>query len=350
MKNNILVYTLILLVWSCKKPPIEPAVPEKYSSGIVALNEGLFEQNNASLSYYEQESGLNYQQVFKSENDRGLGDTANDIEVFSIDGKDYLIIAVDISSQLEIVERYTLKSVKQIPLFNGSKAREPRRIQIYGDKAFVCNFDGTVAVINLNNFSVEAMLTVGENPDGMTAIGSILYVTNSGGLNFPNYDSTVSVINMNSNMVVGEFDSRINCGKIFTDSEGDIYIHSVGNYDDVQPALLRVDAETYEIKDQFEGPIGSISKLGDWLYFQHTVDQAIYRFNMSDETFDYTPFINISSFSTFGGIQMDLENEQCYLFDLNGYVNSSIIYVYDLSGVLKYSFTGGLVTKKVIQN
>ncbi|WP_027420146.1 YncE family protein [Crocinitomix catalasitica] len=350
MKNVIVIIFALLVVASCKKKPIEPISLGEYENGLLVLNEGLFEQNNASISFYNSNDNMSYHQAFKAANDRGLGDTANDFAVFSQDGVEYIIIAVDISSQLEIVERYSLKSVAQIPLFSGGIAREPRRIEIYNNKAYVCNFDGTVVIVNLNTFQIDKIITVGSNPDGIARIGNQLFVTNSGGLNFPNYDSTISVINLTSQVVESTFKTRINCTKILNDNQGELYVVSNGDYEDVAPALLRVDPISETVLERFDLPIGGIDFADDIIYFYHQVDQKIYRLNTLTEEVDYTPIIDLSAYATFGGIEVDPINNSIYCFDVNGYVNSSIVHVYDLKGVHQYEFTSGLIAKNIIKN
>lgn len=344
-------FLMVLFFVACKKPPTEqPNLPEQYENGIVLLNEGLFEQNNASLSFYSYAQSQVFQLVFKNENGRGLGDTANDFEAYTLNGNDYIIIVVDVSSQVEIIERYSLKTVAQIPLFDGENAREPRRVKVNGDRAYVCNFDGTVAVINLNNYTVESLLEVGANPDGLAIVEDRLYVSNSGGLHFPVYDSTVSVINMNTNSVEETFKTRINAASMVVDSEGDIYLVSRGNHTDIPPALVRINTTTNEVEEVLDIPVGSIALLNDWLYWYHQDEEAVYRYNVLTETPEGSPFINASDYDNFYGIHIDAEESQIYCVDANGYVNSATVMAYNLSGTFLFEFTAGLNTNSLIFN
>lgn len=348
MKKIVILALALGFIIGCKKKPENPVPPGKYDQGVLVLNEGLFEQNNASLSFYDGTTA--YQQVFLAENGRGLGDTANDFETYSLDGKDYVIIAVDISSQIEIVERQTLKSVAQIPLINGSNAREPRRVRVFGSKAFVCNFDGTVAVIDLVSYSVVGLIDVGANPDGMAVVDNRLYVSNSGGLNFPVYDSTVSVIDMASNTVVDEIHTRINCNQMVVDGQGEIYLVSNGNYDDVAPALVRISTVTNTVLDVYEMSASSLSLYMDWLYFYDGDAEAIKRWNTLTEMVDPTWGIDVSHFDTFYGLKIDPITERIYGLDANGYVNSSTITAYSLSGNWLFEFKAGINAKALIFN
>ena len=342
----------ILFVFSCKKddPPLPPESPGAYENGILVLNEGLFQQNNSSISFYNLANQQVYTQCFLTENNRGLGDTGNDFEKYNLNGKDYVIIAVDISSQIEIVEANTLKSVAQIPLFDGTNAREPRRIEVYGMKAFVCNFDGTVSVIDLISNSVVKTITVGANPDGMVQVANKLYVSNSGGLNYPVYDSTITIIDMNTNNIIENFETRINSSSMIVDSQNEIYLLSSGNYADINPALVRINTTTNQVDQLFDIPIGSMTKVGDWIYYYNLDSKKVMRINLITENLDATIILDCADYETFSGLQYNAELNLLFCFDANGYVNSTTVRCYATSGVFQYEFMAELNSKKIICN
>ena len=344
--RKIIPYTLILLFFSCKKNEPLPS-PDAYEDGILVLNEGLFQQNNASLSFYSVSDAQEFQQCFLAENERGLGDTANDFEKFSLNGKDFVIIAVDVSSQLEIVEALTLKSVVQIPVLNGSESREPRHVVVKDTKAYSSNFDGTVSVVNLLTNSIEKTISVGRNPDGMIIRGDALYVANSGGLDAPNYDSTVSVIDLNSETVVQTIDARINLGEMCADGQGELYVHSKGNYSDVNPAWVRISPSN-EVLAIYERNFTAWTYSNDRIYYYDMDAEGIYRFNTITETFDSDQLIDCSSYDI--PYSITVRNNYIYVSDANGYVNSSTIHCYDLNGNEQYQFTAGLNANEIIIN
>lgn len=337
---------------ACKKddPPLPPDNPDKYEQGFVVLNEGLFQQNNASLSFYSLANNTVYTQCFYTENNRGLGDTGNDMVRYVWNDTAYILIAVDVSSQIEIVEANTLKSVAQIPLFNGSIAREPRHVEVYDGSAFVCNFDGTVSVINLENYSVTHSLNCGSNPDAMVKNGNQLFIANSGGLNFPVYDSTVTVIDMNTKTVINTIESRINCTQMLADSENEIYLLSNGNYGSISPALVRISATTHSLIDITELPVSYIASAGDWMIYYDSDLQEVRRMNLLSESFEGTTFIDCSAYETFAGIEYEPNSNLFFCFDAKGYVNSSVVRVYNSGGIFQYEFQAELNAKRIVTN
>jgi len=353
MKNLFGYFVLVsVILVSCKKddPPVPPVVPGEYENGILVLNEGLYQQNNASLSFYSLENNQVYTQSFFLENARGLGDTANDFEKYTIDGVEYIIIAVDVSSQLEIVEANTLISVAQIPVFDGANAREPRRIKIYGTKAFVCNFDGTVTVVDLVSKSIISTIVVGANPDGLVSIGNKLYVSNSGGLNFPVYDSTITIINMDNYQIENTIQSRVNSSKMFVDSQNEIYLMSSGNYSTINPALVRINTTTNQVIQTFDIPIEAMTQVGIWIYYYDSDQKSILRLNTTSEILEGAVIINCAGYETFYGLEYNADLNLIYCFDANGYVNSSTVKCYNTSGIFQYEFTAELNARKIIYN
>ena len=139
--------------------PAETGTAELY-----ILSEGLFNLNNSSLALYSFKNNQLNTDYFRSINRRGLGDTANDMGIYG----SKLYIVVNVSSQIEVVDLQSGKSVKQIPMLseNGS-SRQPRNIAFDGGKAYVCSFDGTVARIDTASLSIDALTRAGRNPDGI---------------------------------------------------------------------------------------------------------------------------------------------------------------------------------------
>lgn len=340
MKRLILLSLVGLALVSCKKdPPPEPQL-DKYESGMIVLNEGLFQQNNASISFYSFGDSQVYQQAYMEVNGQGLGDTANDMALYTQGDSTYIIVAIDISSQLEIINAKTMRSVAKIPVFDGTTARQPRHVIVNGDKAYSCNYDGTVAVVDLFSHVIIDIIQVGANPDGIANSGHKIYVSNSGGLNFPNYDSTVSVIDMNSNTELLKIKTGINPGLILADNEGDIYALSRGNYTDVEPAVYVIDFWADAVVDTLHKNITAWDFYDDWIYYYDANLNDVYRYHTISESFENVKYIECGSYSDFYGIEVNQNG--IFTADANGFVNSSTIRCYTLQGGLQYTFTAGL--------
>jgi len=117
MKTKKIIVSLLLssaftaLFSSCDSksdnPPVNPAI----STGVYVLNEGQFQSNNASLTYYDMTTSTANSDVFTAKNNRGLGDTGQDILKYG----SKIYIAVYKSSLIEVVDAATGVSKKNNP-------------------------------------------------------------------------------------------------------------------------------------------------------------------------------------------------------------------------------------------
>lgn len=181
------------------KPSIVPEsngdVFETGTAEMYILSEGLFNQNNSSLARYSFNRQRCTNNYFSANNQRRLGDTANDIAIYG----NKIYVVVNVSSTVEVIDFPTGKSIRQISMLrdNGS-SRQPRAIAFDKDKAYVCSYDGTVARIDTTSLEIEEIVTVGRNAEDICVQNGKLYVSNSGGLDYsgPGVDTTVSVIDI----------------------------------------------------------------------------------------------------------------------------------------------------------
>ncbi|HMM12265.1 MAG TPA: YncE family protein, partial [Bacteroidales bacterium] len=183
---RLLLGLLWLFTSACRDekplPQPEPAGNER----MYVLNEGLFNMNNSTITLFDPESRSALTDYFEITNGRKMGDTGNDMAIYG--GKLYVVLSG--SSQVEVMAAATGKSLRQIPLFDGQRARQPRAIAFLDRHAFIACFDGTVIALDTASLQITGMAIAGSNPDGITVAGGKLYVSNSGGLNFPHYDNT----------------------------------------------------------------------------------------------------------------------------------------------------------------
>src|SRR5690606_2966692 len=105
---------------------------------------------------------------------------------------------------------------------NGN-AKQPREICFANGKAFVSCFDGFVDVLDTINFALEKRISVGLNPESMVISNGKIFVSNSGGLNAPVMDSTLSVIDLTSLTEIQKITIGKNPGALEVDNSGEIY-------------------------------------------------------------------------------------------------------------------------------
>ena len=259
--------------------PVETGTTELY-----ILSEGLFNLNNSSLALYSFKNNQLNTDYFRSINRRGLGDTANDMAIYG----SKLYIVVNVSSQIEVVDLQSGKSVKQIPMLseNGS-SRQPRNIAFEGGKAYVCSFDGTVARIDTASLSIDALTRAGRNPDGICVQNGKLYVSNSGGLDWEGIgvDRTVSVIDIPSFTEIKKIEVGPNPGKIQAGPDGNIYVATHGeNIEAGDYHFVQIDGHTDQVVRTFDEKVLSFTIHDNMAYLYNydyrTQDSQIKVFNL----------------------------------------------------------------------
>lgn len=267
MKRALKILPLLLISLACDPEPVlleqSQVIADGNHKGVYVLSEGLFNQNNSTLSWIDFSTGLpdswntstgTSYDVFQKVNGRRIGDTANDLLLYG----SRIYIAVSESSTIEILDAATCRSLMQIPLSHNGIALQPRRMTAHGGYVFVCCFDGTVTRIDTLTMTADATIQVGRNPDGICCTQGKLYVSNSGGLDTQNPDNTVSVIDISTFTETKRINVRSNPGSIFADGTN-VYVVSRGIFDygtmDYDSRLHRIDTQTDQVTDTYDIPI-----------------------------------------------------------------------------------------------
>ena len=345
--KNLLKFLLgfLIFVSACVDAPTESPsdfTPAPTSRIALVLNEGLFQRNNATLTYYEIDSNRAFTDFFERQVGRRLGDTGNDLAQYG--GKIYIV--VNVSSTVEVLDARTFNSLGTVLLFNGTQPRQPRHIAFYGRNAFVSCFDGTVAVIDTASLAVTQNIQVGSYPEGVAVQNGKLYVANSGGLNFPNYDSTVSIIDLNSLTEIKRLTLRINPTAVAADRYGNVYVISNGNYSTVPMRLLVIDSARDTLKKIYDFDASRIA-IHDSLAFVAS-NNSVKLLDIKNDRMLNANLIAPSNFQILYGISIDKARRELYCADAKNYVVSGEMKVFDFNGQFKRSFQTGLIPSKTI--
>ena len=164
-----------------------------YSTGAYVVNSGnMYNKIESSLTAIDYASSTATQNVFKTANGRTLGNTANDGIVYG--NKIYL--AVDQSNTIEVIDKKTKQSIKQIKtteLLGNAEGVEPRHIIADGGKVYFTTYGGYVAAVDTASFALQKKWQVGSYPEGLVIAHGNIYVANS---NYGKGGGNISCINL----------------------------------------------------------------------------------------------------------------------------------------------------------
>lgn len=340
---------ILLVIVSCKKddPEIQP-LPEALNNGMIVLCEGLFQYNNASVSWCDFSQNSVTNNFFTSKTGRQLGDTGNDMEQYG--GKIYIV--VNVSSTIEVMDASTFKSLKQITMVTNGNSKQPRSLAFHGSKVYVTCYDGFVDVIDTTSLNVTQRIQVGSNPEGLSVANNKLYVANSGGLNFPLPDSTISVIDLNTHTEIKKITVGMNPGGVITDSQGDIYTVIRGNYAEIPSRMVRIDTQNDILVETFSFDASGMYPMNDQFlisfYNYSTETSSIGLFDPLTESLTTSNYISTAGITTLYGMKYNPTKNTIFILDAMNYTNTGYVREYSTSGVEITNYHVGLNPTKII--
>src|ERR1700744_366592 len=350
IKQNIKIFlaaAFLLLAGACRKeqtpfvggtttlPNLKPD-PNSVVKGMYVLNEGNMNMNKASLDYLDFRTGLYHSNIYNSANPtivKSLGDVGNDIAVYG--AKVYVV--VNNSKLVEVLNAKTAKHIATISILNC------RNFTCYENKAYVSAYlvkvgdpnypNGAVYEIDTTSLTITRNVTVGRQPEEMAIVGEKLYVANSGGYSPPNYENTLSVIDLNSFTEIKRIVVAINLEKVKADQYGDLYVTSRGDYYTIPPDLYVIDTKTDQVKKDFKLPVSNLWIDGDMAYMysvafsyetgKNTISYSM--INVKDETVLDKQFITDGTDKQITvpyGIAVNPVTKEVYVADAKNYVIS----------------------------
>ncbi|MFI0428028.1 DUF5074 domain-containing protein [Mariniflexile sp. HMF6888] len=191
--NKLTLFALAigLIFTSCTSDndPVDE-IKGDYDNGILIMNEGNFNQGNASVSYVSNDYSTVENSVFYNVNSKLLGDTAQSIAFLD----DLAYIVVGVSQKIELVDRYTFTSIATID----AGLVNPRYMAFANGKGYVTDWgdgsnatDDVIAVIDLSTNTVESSIFVGEGPEQILAKDGKLFISHKGGWSTNNIISVI---------------------------------------------------------------------------------------------------------------------------------------------------------------
>lgn len=326
--------------------------PKELGEGFYVMTEGLPSENNSALDFYSVEDGQTHLNLFALTNPLILGDTANDM----IEVGEKLFIVVTGSNCVMVADKKTCKILAMI-LINQGENPQPRCIVHHDGSIFVSCFDGYVYKINASTHQIEkTALTQGRNPEAIAVCNGKLFVSNTGGLDFPNFDNSISVMNPDDLSLICKIEGLLNPGQIAV-CGNKIIVQARGEFDDAtysykDSELVRIDASSHAIEQKVNIVANAFTIIGDKVLYIESDSQMnnyyrtvpINNLQASPQTLIESNTANLPTSPYYIGS----DSEYIYITDSKDYVSNGECFVFDHNGVLKYRFETSINPKKVI--
>lgn len=324
------------------------------STGMYILNEGKMSNNNATMTYYDFDHGYAVTDIFAQKNERGLGDTGQDIIQYG----SKIYVAVSGSSTMEVINTENCVSIKSISLLDANgKSSSPRSLTCANGKVYVVLFSGYVAQIDTTTYITEKTVKVGISPNESVIANNKLYVANTGSYT-TGYDNTISVINLQSFAEEKKITVNTNpYGNIGADSQGNVYIQSSGNYGNIPGKFQRIEAGTDKVTDidlsmkgfkvyNDKAYIYDYTNNANWQAATGTVKIAVY--DLKNQKLISSNIINSSDIDkTPYGIGVNPVTNDIYV-GVTDYTNLGKVYCFSANGVKKNTFNVGVNPRKFL--
>lgn len=325
--------------------------------GFYLLNEGNMGSNKASLDYYDYPTATYTRNIYAEANPtvvKDLGDVGNDIKIYG----SRLYAVINVSNKIEVMDAATATRIGQIDVPNCRYLRFKDGYGYVTSYAGPVKIDpdykqiGYVAKFDTATLQIVDTCYVGFQPDELEIIGNKMYVANSGGYMVPNYENTVSIIDLSSFKETGRIEVANNLHHLRADAHGGLWVSSRGDYYDQPSRLYYIDSATDEMTDSVMTGCSNMWLDGDSLY--------IYSTEFSYETYETTityGIVDVTSrqlvtrnFITDGtendivtpyGIMVHPITKDIYLTDAGNYVTPGYLYCYGANGIKKWKVRAG---------
>ncbi|MGE0076660.1 MAG: DUF5074 domain-containing protein [Bacteroidales bacterium] len=348
IKLLLLFVLMVSLFTSCEK---DDSSTGRYEYGAIVLNEGAYNNANASVSFYKYGSSAVKNDIFNLTNGRSIGDV---LQGATIDNaKIYMVLngsgKVEVANSDNFEQLYTIEGLTN-----------PRNATVVNDKLYVTQWggygeNGSVKVYSITDYSLVTTITLGSGCEGIVYADGKIYVANSGGYGL---DNTISVISATTNTV----ENTINVGdcpkEMVVDKNGDIWAICSGyiEYDaswniasQSSSELVKISGTDVErivlFQDQHPSHI-DINSTGDVVYYGAGYGfSGIYKLAIDSRTLSSSPFVD----GSFYGFNVNPNNDDIYVLLAPNFSSAGSLEIYS-EGVKQSEFSVGIGPSTVLFN
>lgn len=329
-------FLLLLGLSSCDNQPHpdnDLIVPPPIKGAVWVVNEGNFQNGNASLTILDVGENKLYPNMFEKANDRKLGDVFQSVNIFN--GRAYLVI--NNSQKIEVVNPTSYKSIATISGFTS-----PRYIlQIDATRAYVTEYYANVIrIVDLGNNTIIGSIPLSGLLEEMVMVKNKVYVTDTKG----NY---VYVVDPAINTVIDSVRTVKSSNSLQVDSAQNIWVLSNGDANSsILPSLQRINTDVDTVDKAFSLGMSEVSvsrlRINTKRNRLYWLSRHVYSISINDESVSTTPLIHAAD-RNFYGLGINPHDNQIYASDAKDFVQQSSIYRFGSNGLYLGEFKAGLI-------
>lgn len=355
---------IALLATSCRKdqmvfiPEVEQVGTPEELMGFYLLNEGNMGSNKSTLDFYDLSTATYTRNIYGFANPevpKELGDVGNDIAIYG----SKLWAVINCSNKVEVMDAHTARRIGQVDIPNC------RYITFHEGYAYITSYAGPVLIdpdykqkgfvakVDTATMEIVDKCVVGFQPDELTILNGKIYVANSGGYMVPNYENTLSVIDIRTFKEIYRIPVAINLHRVRADHYGALWVTSRGDYYDTPSCLYCIpNPDQPERIKTIDCAVSDMAFSGDSLYiigteFSYITYDNIVTYgiiNLRTQELVARNFITDGSETKIKmpyGIATNPVNHDIYVTDAKNYVNPGTLWCFSSEGTAKWNIRTG---------
>ena len=357
---SLLILLLTLLWTGCMKEDslydFQRLEVHKKGRAVFIVNEGNFMYGNASLSYYDPETGEMLNDIFYNTNALPLGDVATSMTLR--DSLGYVV--VNNSGKIYVMNVNTFKYVGKI-----TGLTSPRNIYFINDrKAYVTDlYAKAITLVDPATQQITGRISIDNHTpefyrhssEQMVFFGKYAFV------NSWSYDNQVLVINTLTDKLVDSITVTKQPNSMVMDKHGKLWVLSDGGfagsaYGQDTAALTRIDPvgrkveKVFRFRDLAASPSNlCLNAAGDSLFFLYNswaggsvAHAGVYAMNVDAAELPDLPFIPQGN-HLFYALGIDPAGGHIYVSDARDFLSRGEVYVYSRGATILDSLQAGII-------
>lgn len=312
--------------------------------GAFILNEGLFNQGSASLSYIDDEKDTIFNEVFYKQNGFRLGDVGHSMTI--IDSLGYIV--VNNSGKIEVIDLNSFESIQTIHGFSSPRYLCP----VSPTKAYVSDlYENKIHIVDLQSFKITGAVNTGVPVEQMQ-----LYRNEVFALFWSKYTTAnesndkVLVINTEDDSLTDEIKVGIEPNSLVIDKNEQLWVLCSGGFDnEEEPSLFKILPGKRMVLNEYVFPEIdrspnhlTINHSGDTLYY---LNQGVYRMPVNAESLPASAFIS-SPAALFYTLSVN-EDNQLFVGDAKDYQSRGEVMIYNAGGQKMNTYEAGIIPTSI---